>query len=153
MTHQMIRGDMGALLFIYHLMTFYPFLIIHVAISQTNTNHDVQPIIMSTNLLSCGCWSCWIRLKNGVRLTGIVIYFWGYRIKINTSFDMSILGDLVGTDDEVLMMYAVRWCTLMVIGQHVSMIILEYVYIYIICVKHSHLYCCDRYVIQLWSKC
>ena len=44
--------------------------------SQTNTNHDVQPIIMSTNLLSCGCWSCWIRLKNGVRLTGIVIY-WG----------------------------------------------------------------------------
>ena len=76
MTHQMIRGDMGALLFIYHLMTFYHFLIIHVAISQTNTNHDVQPIIMSTNLLSCGCWSCWIRLKNGVRLTGIVIY-WG----------------------------------------------------------------------------
>jgi len=102
MTHQMIRGDMGALLFIYHLMTFYPFLIIHVAISQTNTNHDVQPIIMSTNLLSCGCWSCWIRLKNVVRLTGIVIYFGGYRIKINTSFDMSILGDLVGTDDEVL---------------------------------------------------
>ena len=66
---------------------------------------------------------------------------------------MLILGDLVGTDDEVLMMYAVRCCTLMVIEQHVSMIILEYVYIYIICVKYSHLYCCDRNVIQLWSKC
>ena len=145
MTHQMIRGDMGALLFIYHLMTFYHFLIIHVAISQTNTNHDVQPIIMSTNLLSCGCWSCWIRLKNGVRLTGIVIY-WGVSDQdkyiiwyVNTRGSRRNCRTLVYFDgDWAACEYDNGIC----------------VHIHHLCkTLTSHLYCCDRYVIQLWSKC